>query len=100
MAKYHVKGVVYVWVKRMDLETERIDDEFEADNEREAQRLAEQMAEDEYNDCMDADVDSSSLTFTIIEESEEERTERERLAIYHAMVASGAPQLPGMEIAK
>lgn len=97
MARYKITGTVYLSVAFRSTETQRIDDEFEGENEEQARRAAEDWSGSQWWHADEVDVEDSRLTVTLILESPEELAERERVAVYRSMIASGAPRLPGME---
>ena len=97
--KFRVKGYVVVTVTRVENEREHFDDIYEAESEAAVQRAIESQAEHQYRTAAEAEVQYSQLCITVIEESDAERSERERSETYRAMVAMNAPRLPGMGVA-
>ncbi len=99
MARFHVKGRIYLNVTTVSIETEIIDDVCEAESEADAQRIMEERAEDSYSSAVEVEIDDSRLVATAIPETEDEILARITEATYRQMRAMHAPTLPGMEVA-
>lgn len=97
MTLYHIKGRARVELMVVSEEIDTIDFEkdIEANNQHEAENIALTMAtkeaENEYDKVVNSDATWRKVEATAIQRTDED----ESRDTYRAMVASGAPRLPG-----